>query len=202
MAGPGPTFAFAGVSLDLAKIDVGERFGRVYLNRYPDPLGYGKTPSRFSDPRRRASANRFGILYLGSTLKVCFVEAVLRDHGDGRIGDLLLDETDLSVRSYAEIEVTAPLSLLDLRDDGPLRMGVPSDVVRGSRQSLARRWSLAFHQHPGRPDGIAYPSRLNGETNIAIYDRAVRKLMAVASGSLLRQPGLAGVLRDLRIGLQ
>jgi RES domain len=56
----------------------GERFGRIYLDRYPDPLGFGKTPSRFSDPRRRVGSSRFGVLYLGDTLKVCFLEAVLR----------------------------------------------------------------------------------------------------------------------------
>lgn len=42
-------------------------FGRIYLNAYPDPLGFGKSPSRFSDPRRRIAANRFSVLYLGGT---------------------------------------------------------------------------------------------------------------------------------------
>lgn len=201
MAGPDPTAAFAGAPLDLARIVAGERFSRIYFSRYPDPLGCGKAPSRFSDPRRRTPANRFGVLYLGSTLKVCFIEAALRDQGDGRTSDLLLDESDLAVRSYAEIEVTAPLTVLDLRGDGPLRMGVPSDVARGSKQSLARRWSVAFHEHPRQPDGIIYPSRLNGETNLAIYDRAIGKLKATASGPLLKQSGLGGVLRDLKVGL-
>jgi len=202
VAGPAPTSDFGAVSLDLATVEAGERFGRIYLSRFSDPLGYGKTLSRFSDPRRRVPANRFGVLYLGSTLKVCFIEAVLRDQGDGRTGDLLLDGRDLAVRNYAEIEVTTPLSLLDLRNDGPLRMGVPSDVARGVKQSLARQWSVAFHEHPARPDGIVYPSRLNGETNLAIYDRAIGKLSARSSGPLLQQPGLALVLRALKVGLQ
>ncbi len=202
MAQLAPTFSFAAVSLDLATVGPGERFGRIHLGRFPDPLGYGKTLSRFSDPRPRIPANRFGVLYLGSTLKVCFVEAVLRDEGDGRTGDLLLDERDLAVRRYTEVEVATPLSLLDLCGDGPIRMGVPSDVARGSKQSLARRWSVAFHDHPAQPDGVIYPSRLNGETNLAVYDRAIGKLSARSSGSLLSQPGLARVLRELRVGLQ
>ncbi len=202
MAVLAPTSSFAAVSLDLTTVGPGERFGRIYLGRYLDPLGYGKTLSRFSDPRRRVPANRFGVLYLGSTLKVCVVEAVLRDEGDGRTGDLLLDERDLAVRRYAEVEVAMPLSLLDLRGDGPLRMGIPSDVARGSKQSLARKWSVAFHDHPAQPDGIIYPSRLNGETNLAIYDRAIGKLSARPGGPLLGEPGLARVLRELRVGLQ
>lgn len=156
MAGSVPTPQFANATL-LATIGAGERFGRIYLSRHPNPLGFGKTLSRFSDPRRHILANRFGVLYLGSTLKVCFVEAVLRDQGDGRADDLLLDERDLAGRSFADVEVTTPLTLLDLRGDGPLRMGIPSDVARGSMQDLARRWSLAFHAHTTRPDGIVYP---------------------------------------------
>lgn len=197
-----PPSGFATVALDCAVVDAGARFGRIYFSRFKDPLGFGKSPTRFSDPRRRLPANRFGVLYLGSSLKVCFVEAVVRDQGDGRIDDLLLDERDLTIRSYATIEVTAALSLVDLRGDGPLRMRIPSDVARSSKQSLARRWSLAIHEHPARPDGIIYPSRLNGETNLAIYDRAIPKLRAVRHGELLKEIGLAAVLRGLRVGLQ
>ena len=202
MAGPAPTSNFSTVSLDLATVDAGERYGRIFLDRFPDPLSYGMSLCRFSDPRRRVPGNRFGVLYLGSTLKVCFVEAVLRDEGDGRISDLLIDERDLTVRRYAEVEASASLSLLDLRGDGPLRMGIPSDVTRGSKQSLARQWSVAFHDHPAQPDGVIYPSRLNGETNLAIYDRAIGKLSVSSSSPLLRQHDLARVLRDLRVGLQ
>lgn len=201
MAGVAPPSGFSATTLDFTTVDTGSLFGRIYLSRYPDPLGCGKSLSRFSDPRRRIPENRFGVLYLGSTLKVCFVEAVLRDQGDGRIGDLLLEERGLAVRNYATIAITAPLSLVDLRGDGPLRMGIPSDVVRGAKQSLARRWSLAFHEHHAPPDGILYPSRLNGEINLAIYDRAIGKLGTSASGPLLMERDLTGALRDLRIGL-
>jgi hypothetical protein len=197
-----PSSAFASVALDIATVDARKRFGRILFSRFPNPMGFGKTPSRFSDPRRLVPANRFGVLYLGSSLKVCFVEAVLRDQGDGRIDDLLLDENDLAIRSYATVEVVTPLSLVDLRGDGPLRMGIPSDVVRGAKQSLARHWSVAIHKHPARPDGIIYPSRLNGEVNLAIYDRAIPKLQAAACVPLLQAAGLAAVLDRLKIGLQ
>ena len=202
MARAAPPSSFATVALDPATVAPGERFGRIYPSNHVDALGFGKTPSRFSDPRPRVPASRFGVLYLGSSLKVCFVEAVLRDQRDGHIGDLLLDENELAQRSYATVEVVDPLALVELRKDGPLRMGVPSDVVRGSKQSLARKWSVAFHEHPAQPDGIIYPSRLNGETNLAIYGRAVAKLRVGTVGPLLKQSALGPVLRDLRIGLQ
>lgn len=143
-----PTPAFSSVSLDLATIPAGETSRRIYLSRYPDPLGVGKPPSRFSDPRRRVAPNRFGVIYLGSTLKVCFLEAVLRDERNGVIGDYPIDEIELRARWVATIAPIWPLRMVDLRGDGPVRMGIPSDVVRGSKQALARAWSLAIHDHP------------------------------------------------------
>ncbi|WP_342634106.1 RES family NAD+ phosphorylase [Mesorhizobium tamadayense] len=179
----------------------GRTFGRIYWSTYPDPLGYGKSASRFSDPRRRVDANRFGVLYLGDSLKVCFLEAVLRDRREGMVDDLPIDEVELTQRRFAEITTTADLRVVDLRGDNVVRMGVPTDVVRAQRQNLARRWSLAFHEHSSRPDGIIYPSRLNGATNLAIYDRSIAKLQPKRVVALLGAPGLAQVLEDFRVGL-
>lgn len=201
MAGVPPTPAFAAATLDLAHIAPGAVFGRIYRQAFPDPLGFGKTRSRFSDPRRRAEPNRFGVLYLGSSLKVCFLEAVLRDERDGVVGDYLMDETELDTRRYAQVEALEVLKLIDLRGDGPVRMGVPSDVPRGAKQTLARRWSVAFHDHPEQVDGIIYPSRLNGEANFAIYDRAVTKLRASGEAPLWHAVGLAGVLDEFAVAL-
>jgi hypothetical protein len=196
-----PPKGFAGAGLQTHEVPAGQQFGRVYLGRHPDPLGFGKTPSRFSDPRRRVAANRFGVLYLGETLKVCFLEAVLRDQRDGTIGDLPIEESELHARHYAEIEAATPLRMVDLRDDSAIVMGVPTDVAKASSQKLARAWSVAFHEHPEKPDGIIYPSRLNGHTNLAVFDRAIVKLRAVRKMKLIAAPGLATVLNDLKVSI-
>jgi hypothetical protein len=201
MVGSRPTAEFATVELETATVAAGQRFGRLYLSRYTDPLGFGKTPSRFSDPRRRIERNRFGVLYLGESLKVCFLEAVLRDQRNGAVGDFLLSEHELRARRYAEIAIARELTLVDLRGDAAIRMGVPSDVVRGSQQSLSRWWSVAFHEHPQKPDGIIYPSRLNAETSLAIYDRAIAKLAVTRVTPLIAARGLANILTDLRVAL-
>ena len=187
--------------LDIAPVGVGEEFGSVHRLAYPDPLSFGKNPSRFSDPRRRVPANRFGVLYLGSSLKVCFLETFLRDDRDGIVGVVEVEEAELDDRRYAEVRVREPLRLLDLTGDGPVRMGIPSDVVRGSRQGLARHWSVAFHDHPAGIDGIIYPSRLNNETNLAIYGRSVPKLEPHSNYGLKRAPGMADVLDDFLVAL-
>ncbi len=201
MPGVPPPPDFARAKLEIETIPPGRTFGRIYWSAYPDPLGYGKSPSRFSDPRRRTAANRFGVLYLGESLKVCFLETVLRDRREGYVDDLPIDEMELTQRRYAEIVTTADLRLVDLSGDNAVRMGVPTDVVRAQRQNLARRWSVAFHEHPSRPDGIIYPSRLNGSTNLAIYDRAIPKLQAKRVVTLLGAPGLSQVLDDFRVDL-
>lgn len=201
MSGKEPPTDFSRAKLELETVRAGRMFGRIFHAVHPDPLGYGKSPSRFSDPRRRVPSRRFGVLYLGETIKVCFLEAVLRDQRDGLTEDFLIAEQELSSRRFAEITVTSTMQLIDLRDDKAVKMGVPTDVAKASRQGLARKWSVAFHEHPSKPDGIIYPSRLNGTTNVAVYGRAVAKLRPVSVKSLVAAPGLADVLDDLRIAL-
>jgi hypothetical protein len=196
-----PPAAFSTARLEIHTVRSGARFGRIYWHGFADPLGYGKSPSRFSDPRRRIEANRFGVLYLGQSLKVCFLEAVLRDQRDGTLGSLPMQEDELRSRRFAEIEVGTSLRLVDLREDRAVVMGIPSDVHRASRHALARAWSVALYEHPAAPDGIIYPSRLNGHTNLAVYDRAVAKLRPVRIRNLLAVPELTTVLDDLEVAL-
>jgi len=47
---------------------------------------------------RRIAASRFGVLYHGDTLKVCFLEAVLRDQRDDVIGDLPIAKDEIDRR--------------------------------------------------------------------------------------------------------
>ncbi|MEE7462083.1 hypothetical protein MFUR16E_12655 [Methylobacterium fujisawaense] len=201
MAGALPPSDFGSARLRLHTVAAGERFGRIYMANFPEPLGYGKSPSRFSDPRRRKAENRFGVLYLGETLAVCFLEAVLRDRRDGIVGTLDIDESELRERRFVDVEVASSLGLLDLRGNNPVAMGVPSDVLRGIKHRIGRAWSLAMHEHPQAIDGILYPSRLNGQVNLAIYGRAVAKLRPIRLRRLIDVAELAPVLDDLEVGL-
>jgi hypothetical protein len=196
-----PPAAFDTVDLVVEKIPAGRLYGRIYGDRFSNPLDFGKGRSRFSDPRRRVAANRFGVLYLGSTLEVCFIEALLRDKRNGAVSDYPMDYSEFVANRYAIIEVRMPLSLVGLRESGPIRMGVPSDVVGASTQGLARRWSLAMYQHPAKADGIIYPSRLNEHINLAVYDRAVAKLKCRSETALRDAKGLAAVIRRLKVAI-
>lgn len=193
-----PSPSFATCRLVTATILVGSTWRRIYETRFPDPLGYGPGLSRFSDPTGKA----FGLLYLGSSAKVAFVETILRDRADGRNGYCIIEEREIEKRSIATITPNAPLTLVDLTGDGPIKMGVPSDVVGARDPSTAQQWSVAFYRHPDQPDGVLYPSRLNEERCIALYARAIGKLAATASPRLMDcRSDLAAILNDLEIAI-
>jgi RES domain len=176
---------------------------RLYSAVHTDPLGFGHAPSRFSDPRIGDPAVvHYGVVYAGRTLKVSFLEAIVRDRGNARLGPLPIEMKELEHTIYAEIVPKAALQLVDLRGDGPVQIGVPTDAVRAANPALGQAWALAFHQHSAAPDGIIYPSRFDGETNMALFDRALSKVRARSAGPLLdRRTELAQVIRDLKIAL-
>ncbi len=193
---PGP--AFAGRALVLKTVPAGEVWRRMYETRFPEPLGWGPGLNRFSDPTGHA----YGVVYLGASAKVAFVETILRDAADGRGDDFVLEQAEIDKRSLASIRVNDPLRLVDLTEDARLLMGVPSDVVGASDQILARAWSAGFHGHRDQPDGVYYGSRLNGQFCIALYDRALAKVEAIASPRLWDcDVELAAILDDLNIAL-
>ncbi|MEO6013707.1 MAG: RES domain-containing protein [Devosia sp.] len=78
---------------------------------------------------------------------------------------------------------------------------MPTDVARASNQKLARKWAPAFYDHPSSPDGIIYPSRLNGQINLAISDSAVAKVEVKRKIPLMAAPGLPKLLDLFQIGL-
>ncbi|GGK34351.1 hypothetical protein GCM10011322_21350 [Salinarimonas ramus] len=184
-----------------SEIPKGRRYRRIYRSEFPDPLGYAKSPSRFSDPRALSDDDRFGVVYFNETSTSCFLEAVLRDRRDGILGRALLDEEDLTQRSIATIEIVETLSVLDLRGDAPVRMGVPSEVVRGYDHRNAHLWAVAFHEHASTLDGIVYPSRLDLSPNLAIYDRAIGKVRVLEVSPLIEDPDMPYILERFDIAL-
>lgn len=196
-----PPADFGSRELVTKKLDSDALWYRLYQSRYPDPLGYGFGPSRFSDPEETlAPPDRFGIVYFGSSIKVCFAEAILRERAIGSQGSFPIAFSELAGVSCASVEVVQPLLLADLRSDGMLRMRIPTDAARAASHDLGKHWSRALWLHDQKPDGILYESRLNGETNIALFDRALSKLSAKSAKPLLEfRDSLAEILDDFLV---
>lgn len=194
---------FSSSKIELALISAGALWFRLYSSIYKDPLGFGFSPSRFSDPRiDLPEADRFGVIYLGTSLKVCFLEKVLRDRRNGRLGDIPIPYAELEQLICAELRTVVPLKLIDLRDDRLLQMGIPTDAVRASSHALGQNWSLAFSSHQEQPDGIIYPSRLNQETNLALYDRALAKIeLSTVRPFLDYRADVAALIREFRLAI-
>lgn len=195
----------ADLQLITAKIASDKPWLRFVLARYPDPLGYGPgSKSRFADAALdKGQPPRFEPLYFGSTFRSCFVETVLRDQANGQAGDWPLPRSALTAWTCARIELTRPLTVVDLTSTGPVGMRMPSDAVRARHQQLGRLWSAAFHAHPDRVDGIRYPSRFIQDTCLCLYaDRALEALRLTARDALLAFPDeLADALDTFRISL-
>lgn len=195
-----PPEGFRSRSLVLHDEAVGAKWLRLYRRTFPDPLGFGKAPSRFSPPAD--GTERYGVVYLGSSVSVALAETLVRDRGDGRIGDLPIELAEFEAWACVEIHVGSPLRLVDLRGDGPLRMGIPSDVAHAADWRLGQVWSAALHAHDLQPDGLIYLSRFTGEPNLAVFERALVKLAPSGQFGLLLdwREELAGAIR--RFGLR
>ncbi|WP_437406260.1 RES family NAD+ phosphorylase [Sinorhizobium meliloti] len=196
-----PPLGFENSLLDIETIPAGRRFGRIYASVFPGPLGYRKTPSGSVIPAGVTREGGLASSIWATHSRSASWKRSCVTRRDGLVCDLPIEEKEICTRRYAEIETIAGLRLVDLREDHAIRMGVPTDVAKSSRQTLARAWSLAFHEHRSVPDGIIYPSRLNGHTNLAIFDRAISKLSAVRVVPLIGAPGLVTVINDLRVSL-
>jgi hypothetical protein len=197
---PRPPHPLSSARLITTTAAPGSVWHHIFLDKYPDPLGYGCGPSRFSDSRR-TSKDRFGVYYVGATFEGAFLETLVRDTKNLNPGLLLLSATDLDAYVHVAITVTTPLDLVDLRAGNLITMGIPTDAVRAQSHRLGQRISRVLHDHSDQPDGLCYSSRLNGDDNAAVYDRAISKLSAGARRKLSVCPELAPVLNRYRIAI-
>jgi hypothetical protein len=196
-----PSAAFNRVDLKIRRISAAKAYGRIHRAAFPDPLGYGFNPTRFSDPQVMEPGKQFGVIYLGSSLEVCFLEAILRDQRNGAVGDYPLEMAELENRFYSSIIAREPLKLADLTGDKKILMGIPSDVSNAADQTLGRLWSEALYLHPARVDGIVYESRLSRKINLAVYDRGAAKLTTVATVPMLKAPEFPRIINRYKVAI-
>jgi len=144
---------------------------------------------------------RFGVYYVSQTFEVAFLETIVRDLRNWNPGSLILSAGDLDDYVHVPITVQSPLDMVDLRGGNAVALGVPTDAVRARSHRLGQRASLAVYRRPDRLDGIWYPSRRNRDENLAIYDRAVPKLVPGARRKFGTCTELAPILAAYRVAL-
>ena len=185
-----------------------------------DTLAAGTRLLRIYDPtRHRASATSFrhfgpterfdhhrptagaadndpdrAILYTGRTLSCCIAE-VFGDRGAIETG----------AREVAELMVTRPLILLDLRRNGAMRAGTVAAIGKIADRPVSQEWSRYFYEHPAHymvVEGLMWYGAHNDEECVALYERA-RNAITCPPGATVRldDPALRPELLTIAHGL-
>ena len=159
------------------------------------PLGAGFGATRFASPTKA-----FKVIYLGEDLTTSVVETLVRDRFQGKATRKLLD-VEAATWGATEITTSAPLTLIDLRTTGLVRLGVSTEAARGKAQGQGRKLSQAVYDQTDA-DGLVYSSRLTGRTCICVYERALPgPLTASRVVELTHLAGFVDALKALNVTL-
>ncbi len=159
------------------------------------PLGAGFGITRFASPTKA-----FKVIYLAQDLTTAVVETLVRDRFQGRARRKLLD-IEAALWGATEVNARAPLTLIDLRTTGLVRLGVSTEAARGKAQGQGRKLSQAIYDQTDA-QGLIYVSRLTGRTCICVYDRALPGgLVATPVIELALLAGFVDALRELNVTL-
>lgn len=159
------------------------------------PLGVVPTPSRFSDPDEQ-----YAVLYAADSVRCSFWEALGRNRFMRR-KRRELPRFEVEDRVIATLRSTEPLTLVDLRSDGPVRIGAPTGVAHDANHAAGRALSKATHAGLPEADGFVYDSRFTGDVCVAVFSRAIGKLEALGVDPLERSSDFLDALDDYDITL-
>ncbi|WP_437718491.1 RES family NAD+ phosphorylase [Sorangium sp. So ce448] len=141
-----------------------------------EPLHFGRS----GDNRFDAPDGEFGVLYAGKDPRCAFIEVF--GHATGV---RFVEQSELAARGLARIAPRRPLRLVNLAGEGLARLGADARLTSGESYRAAHRWARAIHDHPRRPDGIAYVAR-HDPTRVcaALFERVSAELEVTRLGSL------------------
>ena len=179
----------------LRAIRLGRVFRLIHNDHRSTPLGAVPAPSRFSDPRER-----YAVLYASEAVRCAFWETLGRNRF-ARRRRRELPRTEVESRLVVSIRSTEPLGLIDLRGDGPVRIGAPSAVVHDGNHAAGRTLSSGVHAGLPEADGFLFSSRFTGDACVAVFERAFGKLTTFDIDELVRHAGFLDVLDDYDIVL-
>ena len=170
---------------------------RLIRRRHRDrPLGTIPAPSRFSDP-----LGGYSVLYATQSMRCAVWEGLTRDRFARRRRRMLAFR-EVEPVVVVTLHTIEPLSLVDLRHDGPVRIGAPTAVTHDANHRAGQSLSAATYANVPDADGFVYQSRFTGHTCVAIFDRAIGKLAVRDVTGLVQHPKFADVFIDYEITLR
>jgi hypothetical protein len=184
-----PTAGIASTEPLIHTLPPGQRLSRFHSASL-DPIFFGKTASnRFDSPD-----SNYGVLYTGLDEHCAFIETFGQ-----HTGIRFITTTELHIRHLAYLELTQPVTLIDLaRSGGLARIGADARLLAGSH-SVSQKWSAALRAHPAGAHGILYPTRHDpARLACALFDLPTSVFKVTKAGSLLesRNAKLLGELLD------
>jgi hypothetical protein len=181
---------------DLAVAITPKAYVRVTpMSHAATPLGAGFGVTRFASPTKT-----FKVIYFARDLTTGVAETLVRDRFQGRARRKLLD-AEAALWGATEVNAGAPLTLIDLRTTGLVRLGVSTEAARGKAQGQGRKLSQAIHDQTDA-QGLIYNSRLTGRACICVYDRALPGgLVATPVVEVTLLAGFVDALRELNVTL-
>lgn len=181
---------------DLAVAITPKAYVRVTpMSHAATPLGAGFGVTRFASPTKT-----FKVIYFARDLTTGVAETLVRDRFQGRARRKLLD-AEAALWGSTEVNAGAPLTLIDLRTTGLVRLGVSTEAARGKAQGQGRKLSQAIHDQTDA-QGLIYNSRLTGGACICVYDRALPGgLVATPVVEVTLLAGFVDALRELNVTL-
>ena len=140
------------------------------------------------------------MLYASETVRGAFWETLGRNRF-ARRRRRELPRSDAEARLVVSIGSDGPLTLVDLRGDGPVRIGAPSAVAHDGNHAAGRALSAAVHGGVPEADGFLFASRFTGDSCVAVFDRALGRLRAGGTAELVRHAEFLDALDDYDIVL-
>ena len=144
----------------LRGISLGRVFRVIHCDHRATPVGAAPAPSRFSDPR-----GRYAVLYAAEEVRCAFWETLGRNRLVRR-RRRELPRTKAESRLLVSVRSTEALGLIDLRGDGPVRIGAPSAVTHDGNHAAGRALSAAVHAGVPEADGFLFSSRFTGDGSL------------------------------------
>jgi hypothetical protein len=159
------------------------------------PLGASFGVTRFASP-----AKAFKVIYIAQDLTTAVAETLIRDRFQGMARRKPLD-VEAALWGATDVNAGAPLTLIDLRTTGLVRLGVSTEAARGKSQGQGRKLSQAIYDQTDA-QGLIYISRLAGRTCICDYERALPAgLVATPVVGVTLLADFVDALRDLNVTL-
>ena len=154
---------------------------RIFRADSPNPLATLPSNTRFGSER-----SNFTVLYAAQDFSTAFVEVIVRDRFS-RTNNREVAFIEVASRSISLLtsKLLNPLSLIDLRKDGCVRLGAPMDAVNARNHSAGRALGQDIHANHVGVDGFIFSSRLTGGDVYAIFDRSISKLKVISVDSLI-----------------